>query len=177
MPYTPAYNATFAKPLANQLIALIQRDQAAALQIVNPSLDPIAEFHKGPGTPTAFPWLVLEVGSTEFDREASGTRRSRSDIALVLDVAHFDQETAQDHAQDYARMLDMVVTTATLADFTTPLPIAHPTVPSGTTTPPAADAVKEVFVESHRYAPVTLPEIQAPVLRVTLGVLFDLEEV
>ena len=61
MPYTPAYNATFAKPLVNQLIAIIQRDQASALGIVNPSLSPIAEFHKGPGTRTAFPWLVVSV--------------------------------------------------------------------------------------------------------------------
>jgi len=37
--------------------------------------------------------------------------------------------------------------------------------------------VKEVFVGSHRYGSVTLPEVQAPVLRVTLELVFDLEEV
>ena len=71
MPYTPAYNATFAKPLVNQLIAIIQRDQASALGIVNPSLSPIAEFHKGPGTRTAFPWLVVSVDSLRFDQAQS----------------------------------------------------------------------------------------------------------
>ena len=176
MPYTPAYNATFAKPLVNQLIAIIQRDQASALGIVNPSLSPIAEFHKGPGTRTAFPWLVVSVDSLRFDPAATGTRQSRAQISLVLDAGQFDQEMAQDNAQDYARLLDVVVTTATLADFSAPLPITHETVPSGTTTPPAAGAVKEVFVASHRYGSVTLPEIQAPVLRVTLELMFDLEE-
>ena len=91
-----------------------------------------------------------------------------------LTVQTFDLTQPQ---PDYARLLDMVVTTATLADFTAPLPITHETVPSGTTTPPAASAVKEVFVGSHRYGSVTLPEIQAPVLRVTLELMFDLEEV
>src|SRR2546422_1787961 len=70
MPFTPAYNALFAKPLLNQLIAILQRDQAAAISVVNPALVPINEFHKGPGARTAFPWLTLAADSTEFDRES-----------------------------------------------------------------------------------------------------------
>ena len=176
MPYTPAYNALFAKPLLNQLIAIIQRDQAAALAIVNPALNPITEFHKGPGARAAFPWLLVTANSTQFEQQAAGTRKSLTRAALALDVGQFDQEMAQDNAQDYARMLDIVITTATLADFGSPLPITHETVPSGTTTPPAPTAVKEVFVGSHTYNVVSLPEIQQPVLRVTLEVVFDLEE-
>jgi hypothetical protein len=180
--YTPAYNASFTKPLLNQLIAILQRDQASALALVNPALGPITEFHKGPGARTALPWLVLAVDSTKFDEQALGTRRWRAPISLALDVGQFDQEMAQDHAQDYARMLDMVLTTATLADFTTVLPIAHETVPpippalTGVTTPNAAGSVLGVFVASHTYGSVTLPELQVPVLRATLEVLFDLEE-
>jgi hypothetical protein len=177
MAYTPAWNALFTKPLLNQLIAVVQRDQAAAISIVNSALAPINEFHKGPGIRTALPWLTLAVDGTAFDRAAEVfTRHHSSRISLALDVGQFDQEMAQDNAQDYARVLDVVITTASATDWQTALPITHETVPSGTTTPPAAGAVKEVFVESHAYGIVNLPTIDAPVLRVTLAVLFELEE-
>jgi hypothetical protein len=177
MPYTPAYNALFAKPLLNQLIAIIQRDQAAAMAIVNSSLAAISEFHKGPGLRTAFPWLTLAADGTAFDRAAETfTRRHSTRVSLALDVGQFDQEMAQDIAQDYARVLDTVITTAPLLDFTAPLAISHETVPSGTTTPPASGSVKDVFVESHTYGLVTSQQVEIPILRVTLGVLFELEE-
>src|SRR5712692_9116310 len=143
MPFTPAYNALFAKPLLNQCIAIIQRDQAAAVSIVNSALAPINEFHKGPGIRTALPWLTLVVDSIAFDRAAEVfTRHPTSRISLALAVGQFDQEMAQDNAQDYARVLDVVITTASAADWQTALPITHETVPSGTTTPPAAGAVR-----------------------------------
>lgn len=176
MPYTPAYNAFFAKPLLNQLIAIIQRDQAAAIAIVNPALAPISEFHKGPGLRTAFPWLTLAVDTTVFDLESQQDRAQRCLISLALDVGQFDQELAQDNAQDYARMLDVVITTATTADWETTLPITHETAPSGTTSPNAAGSVKAVLVESHRYGLVSAQGIDIPVLRVTLLLQFQLEE-
>ncbi len=177
MPYQPAYNATFAKPLLNQLIAIIQRDQAAAIAIVNPQLPPLSEFHKGPATRTAFPWLTLAVDGTTFDGEAQAfTRAARTRVSLALDVGQFDQELAQDNAQDFARLLDMIVTTASTQDWETPLPIVHETVPGGTTTPPATGTVKNVFVESHSYGLVTLQAIEIPALRVTLTLLFEMEE-
>ncbi len=177
MSYTPAYSATFSKPLLNQLIAIIQRDQLAALQLVNPSLDPINEFHKGPGMRAAFPWLALAVDSTKFDNQAHGARKSTTRIVLALDVGQFDQDMAQESGQDYARLLDMVITSASLADFTSPLAILHQTVPSGITTPPVTGAVKDVFIVSHSYGLVTLKEVQTPVLRVTLDLQFELEEI
>jgi hypothetical protein len=177
MAYTPAYNAGFVKPLLNQLIAIVQRDQAAAIAMVNTALSPISEFHKGPGLRTAFPWLTLAADSIAFAPDVVGPRQSRSRVTLALDVGQFDQEMAQDNAHDYARVLDMIVTTATTADWETPLPIVHETVPSGTTTPPAAGSVKEVFVESHAYGLVNLQQMEVPVLRVTLAVQFQMEEV
>ncbi|HEV3278299.1 MAG TPA: hypothetical protein VG860_15885 [Terriglobia bacterium] len=176
MAYTPAWNALFAKPLLNQCIALIQRDQAAAIAIVNPALLPIAEFHKGPGLRTALPWLTVSLDGFEFDEDVLGTRQSRPRIALTLDAGQFDQEMAQDNAQDYARVLDMVITTASETDWETPLAISQETVPSGITSPNAAGTIKEIFVASHRYGAATLDEIQAPVLRVTLNLDFVLEE-
>ncbi len=177
MPYTPAYNALFGKPLLNQLIAIIQRDQAAAIAIVNPSLAQIAEFHKGPGLRTAFPWLTLAVDHSTFDRTAETfTRRSTLTVSLALDVGQFDQEFAQDNAQDYGRVLDMAITTATRGDWETALPITHETVPSGVTAPPEAGSVKDVFVGSHAYSVVSAQGIDIPVIRVTIQLWFELEE-
>src|SRR5487761_222314 len=168
MAYRPAWKATFTKPLLNQTIALMQRDQPVAIAFVNSRLAVINEFHKSPGARTALPWLTISADKTEFDPGSPRTRSYRSTLVLALEVGQFDQEMAQDNAQDYARALDIIMTSASGADWITPLPIQHETVPGGTTTPPAVGAVKDVFVESHRYSQVTLPGIQMPVLRVTL---------
>jgi hypothetical protein len=176
MPYVPAWNATFSKPLLNQIIAIIQRDQASAIAAVNPALAPINEFHKGPGLRTAFPWLMLGVEGVAFDPNVDHARDSQVRISLALDVGQFDQEMAQDNAADYARVLDTIVTTASGSDWETTLPITHETEPSGMTAPPASGTVKRVFVESHLYGLVTAQQIEIPVLRVTLPLVFHLIE-
>jgi hypothetical protein len=177
MTYTPAYNSLFIKPLVNQCIAIIQRDQASAIAIVNSNLAAISEFHKGPGMRTAFPWLLVETDGVAFDEDAHPyTRSQKASLSLALDIGQSDQEMAQDNAQDYARVLDMIVTTASVADWITSLPIAHETVPGSVTRPGAAGSVKEMFVASHNYSVVTAQEIQAPILRVTLALRFRLEE-
>ena len=190
MSWTQAYNAQFAKPLVNQLIALIQRDQAAALNLINaarasdgnPPLPPIAEFHKGPGSRTGWPWLYLEIGPTNFNRgDDKTTRHHEGRINLALDTGQYDQELAQEDAQDYACLLDMIITSAgpwpALGDWTTSLPIQHDTVPSGMTVPNAPGTVNDVFVESHVPGKISVEGIDAPVMRITLTVLFELEEI
>jgi hypothetical protein len=189
MSWAQAYNAQFAKPLVNQVIAIIQRDHSSALEVINAAravdgnqyLTPIGEFHKGPGPRTGWPWLYLEIGPTNFTRsDDETTRHEVVRINLVLDTGEYDQEMAQEDAHDYARMLDMIVTSAgpwpCYGDWTTPLPIQHETVPSGMTVPNAAGTVNDVFVESHAPGPVALDGVDVPVMRVTLAVLFDLEE-
>jgi hypothetical protein len=189
MSWQSAYNAQFAKPLVNQLIAIIQRDQSSALAVINavratdgnPPLVPIAEFHKGPGPRTGWPWLLLEIAGTNFERdEDKTTRHHQVRINLALDTGQYDQEMAQEDAQDYVRLLDMIMSSAgpwpSLNDWTASLPIQHETVPSGMTAPNAAGTVNDVFIESHVPGQVSLPGIDGPVMRITLAVLFELEE-
>jgi len=189
MSWIQAYNAQFGKPLVNQLIAIIQRDQTSALSVINARrtadgnqpLSALAEFHKGPGTRTGWPWLYLEIGPTNFNRDDDkATRHHVVRINLTLDTGQYDQEMAQEDAQDYARMLDMIITSAgpwpSLGDWTTPLPIQHETVPSGMTAPNVGGTVNEVFMESHVPGQVSLAGIDVPVMRITLTVLFELEE-
>jgi hypothetical protein len=190
MSWNPAYQAQFAKPMVNQLIAIIQRDQASALAVINaaramdgnPPLDPIVEIHKGPGVRNSWPWLYLDVGPTTLNRDSDKTvRHYELRITLTLDSGQYDQEMAQEDAQDYARMLDMVITSAgpwpSLGDWTAALAIQHETVQSGVTVPPAAGSVNDVFVESHVPGKVSVPGVEAPVMRISLTVMFELEEI
>jgi hypothetical protein len=189
MAWQNAYNAQFAKPLVNQIIAIMQRDQAAALAVINAAravdgnqaLSPIAEFHKGPGPRTGWPWLYVEIGATNFERgDDKATRHHEVRINLALDAGQYDQEMAQEDAQDYARVLDMIISSAgpwpSMGDWTTSLPIQHETVPGGMTAPNAAGTVSDVFVESHVPTKVSEPDVDVPIMRVTLAVLFELEE-
>ena len=187
MPYVNAYNALFAKPLLNQLIAIIQRDQAGAIAIVNSTLNPINEFHKGPGARTAFPWLTLALDGLAFSEDvapypSSGPRVWDAHVSIALDVGQFDQEMAQDNAQDYARVLDMIITSADLngsgpySSWVTALPITHETVPAGFTTPNNPSAFKEVFIASQRYSLTTRNEIETPILTATTSVIFRFQE-
>lgn len=176
MAYVAAWNAAFSKPLVNQAMAIIQRDQNAAISLVNPLLAPINEFHKGPASRTAFPWLTLSPGQTEFDPASPETRSWSTALTLLLETSQYDPEMAQDNAQDYARVLDIVLTTASCADWTTALPVVHETIPSGITAPPAAGSVKNVFVKSHRYGQVTHAGIEIPVMLAELTVILSSQE-
>ena len=189
MSWTQAYRAQFAKPLVNQLIAIIQRDQAAALAVINaarasaanPALSPITEFHKGATSRTGWPWLYFEIGPTNFNRgDDKATRHQEVRIDLILDTGQYDLEMAQEDAQDYARMLDMIVSSAgpwpSLGDWTASLPIQHETVPSGTTLANASGTVNDVFVESHVPGQIAATGIEAPMMRISVTVLFELEE-
>ena len=184
MVYSPAYPASlFGKPLLNQAIAIIQRDQPAAIAYVNSVLLPIMEFHKGPMMRTAMPWLTLGINGPRFGIDQYPYVRSEDlMMGLQLDVGQFDQEFAQDNAQDYARVLDMIITSADLngsgpySSWVTALPITHETVPSGVTTPNSPGSFKEVFIASQRYSLTTRSEIETPVLTATMSVVFRFQE-
>lgn len=193
MAYTRFFqNALFEGPLLQQVIAVIQRDQAEALAIVNArraamgnaALAPINEFHLGPGMRTAMPWLSIGIDEGQEDEDAPLVSASEARFSLTLDVGQFDQEMAQMDAADYARMLRTIILSANLQPqnagpgdaWTTALPIAHETCPLGTTAPNEQCSVKEVFTLTHRYGLAQLQDIEAPVLRVTLGLKFVLIE-
>ena len=152
MPFSPAYNAQFAKPLVNQVIALMQRDQRAALDLVAGTevLDSLVEYRKDFAPSLRYPALVVVARETSFDPAADPGRRSQThSLLLALRVVHHQPDELADRAMDYLRALDMVLSTAATLDFETSLPIDHPTVSSGTTTPLATGSMKDVFVRQH----------------------------
>ncbi len=171
-----------AKPALNQLIAVIQKYQAAMIAEINPALPMIEEFHKGPKYRTAFPWVTLAYEGTAFDESSEQTRKQQILIVLTLESGQFDSELAQDQAIDYLRVLDSIITYSAgpspfWTDWETALPIVHETVPSGVTVPFTAGSVKEIFIEHEEQSLVLKDEIETPVIQVSLQIRFDLEEV
>lgn len=155
---TPRYQAQFAKPLVNQLIAILQRDQQAALDAVNAArppgreLKPFVTFHKEVGRVQNWPALVLVGQETAFNAESDADLRTQSVRFLcAMAVTGTDPEWLAEDAMDYLRAVDMVLTSAPLEDFYAPLAIDHRTVPGGQTVPldAAMSKVLDLRVERH----------------------------
>ncbi len=152
------YQAQFAKPLVNQLIAILQRDQQAALDILNAGrpagreLKPFAAFHKEVVTVQNWPALVLVAQETNFDANSDADLRTQS-IRFIgaMAITGTDPEWLAEDALDYLRAVDIVLTSAPLADFYTALAINHRTVPDGETSPldPAVSRVLDLRVTRH----------------------------
>ena len=81
---TPRYQAQFAKVLVNQLIAILQRDQQAALDLVNAArpagrtLKPFAAFHKEAAPIQNWPALVLVGQQVSFNNDSDADLRTHS---------------------------------------------------------------------------------------------------
>jgi hypothetical protein len=155
---TPQYSAQFAKPLVNQLIAVWQRNKKPAVGWVRAArpagraLQPIAMFYKEAAPVQNWPALVLVAQQTTFDAASDEDLRTQTvRFFCALALTGTDPEWLAEDAMDYLRALDMVLTSASLSDFYSPLPINHVTVPGGTTTPldPAVSKVQDLFVLEH----------------------------
>ncbi len=155
---TPRYQAQFAKVLVNQLVAILQRDQQSALDLINAqrpagrALKPFKAFHKEAAPIQNWPALVLVAQANEFDADSDSDLRSqRVNFFCALALTGTDPEWLSEDAMDYLRAVDIVLTSAALADFYAALPIAHSTVPGGTTTPldPVVSKVEDLRVTRH----------------------------
>jgi hypothetical protein len=152
------YQAQFAKPLVNQLIAILQRDQQAALDILNAArppgreLKPFASFYKEAGTVQNWPALVLVAQEIAFDANSDADLRTQSvRFICAMAITGTDPEWLAEDALDYLRAVDIVLTSAPLADFYTPLAIDHRTVPSGETAALDANLSKVLDLRVQRH--------------------------
>jgi hypothetical protein len=155
---TPRYQAQFAKTLVNQLIAILQRDQQAALDLVNAArpagraLKPFAAFHKEAAPIQNWPALVLVAQQVAFDQTSDADLRTESvQFFCALALTGTDPEWLSEDAMDYLRAVDTMLTSAALSDFYAALPITHTTVPGGTTSPldPAVSKIQDLRVARH----------------------------
>ncbi len=152
------YQAQFVKPLVNQLLAILQRDQQAALDLVNAErppgreLPPFAAFHKEAARIQNWPALVLVAQEDAFHSNSDADLRTQSvRFFCAMAISGTDPEWLAENAMDYLRAVDGVLTSAPLADFYSPLDIQHVTVPGGTTAPldPAVSKVLDLRIVRH----------------------------
>jgi hypothetical protein len=135
------YQAQFAKQLVNQLIAIVQRDQQAALSVINTArppgraLNPFAAFFKEAAPIQNWPAMVLIARSTQFDQASDADLRTEAHTFFcAMAISGTDPEWLADDAMDYLHAVDIVLTSVPLGDFYLPLPISHRTMPTGQTT-------------------------------------------
>ena len=152
------YQATFARPLVDQLIAILQRDQQAALDTVNATrptdrpLGPFAAFLKEGAPIQNWPALVLVAQQVDFDVSSDiGLRTETLSFYCAMALLGADPEWLAEDAMDMLRVVDMVLTSAPLSDFYTPLPISHITVPGGATQglDPAVSKILDLQITRH----------------------------
>jgi hypothetical protein len=174
----PAWNATFAKPLLNQIIALVQRDQAAAISIVNPAItDQIVQFHKGFAPRIQLPHFTVQARESQFHVEEQLARRSTNVVQVTIDVGSYDQELAQELAWDWGRIIDMILTSAAPEDWWTPLSITFFDQPSpASTSPPAQGALLQVIPVSLVVSTALVEGMDKPLVRAEWTGRFELEE-
>ena len=151
------YQAKFAKQLVNQLIAIFQRDQQAALSIVNSTrpagraLNPFVAFYKEAAIQN-WPALLLVAHSAGFDANSDIALRSETvQFFCVMAITGTDPEWLAEDAMDYLRAVDIVLTSIAFPDFYTPLAIKHVTAPSGMTTglDPAVSKIQDLRITRH----------------------------
>lgn len=175
---TPTWTATFARPLLDQIIALVQRDQATAISIVNPEItDQIVQFHKGYAPRIQLPHFTVWAHGTEFSLEEQLARRSTNDITVQVDVGPLDQELAQELAWAWARVIDIIITSAAPEDWWTPLPIQFFDQPApATTSPPAQGTLLAVLPLRIVISSALVEGQDKPVIRAEWWGRFELEE-
>lgn len=175
---TPKWTARFARPLLDQIIALVQRDQAAAIAIVNPTIsDTIVQFHKGFAPRIQLPHFTVWAHCAQFSLEAQSTRQSSNKVTVGVDVGPTDQELAQELAWDWGRIIDLILTSATPEDWWTPLPITFFDQPdAGATTPPAQGTLLAVLPLQIAVSTAQVEGVDKPLVRAEWMGRFDLEE-
>lgn len=152
------YQAQFAKPVVDQLIAIFQRDQQAALDIVNSTrpagrpLGSFAVFLKEAAPIQNWPALVLVAQQVNFDPASGlGVRSESLHFYCAAALLGTDPEWMAEDAMDTLRVVDIVLTSAPLSDFYTPLAISHTTVPDGMTSglDPAVSKMLDLQIVRH----------------------------
>src|SRR6267142_5488519 len=163
MAWTSVYQARYTKPIVRQLMAIVQRDQRAALDFVGGPgiLQDIVTYQLAPLSVPQFPALMIAPERTAFDHEAVGTRHSANRFYAAIAVTNQDRQVTAELIQDYVLALDAIFNTVLLSDFYLSLPLTLRHLPPGFTTAPLVSGIlKELFVASHNYDEIRIKRDQ-----------------
>jgi len=178
MPWSSVYQARYTKPIVRQMMAVVQRDQRAALDFVGGAgvLPSIVAYQLAPLSTPQFPALMIAPERTAFDHEAVGSRHSANRFYLAIAVTNHNRQVTAELIQDYVLAMDAVFNTVPLSDFSLALPLALPHLGPGFNTSGLTGGIlKELFVASHNYDEIRIKRDQFSGIGI-LELLVDLEE-
>src|SRR5690349_17510541 len=110
MSWASKYQARFTKDLVRQLVAMVQRDQRAALDFVGGAgeLAGFASYLIADTPLQQFPSLLITPMDEVFDRDAVGSLHSTAKILVGVAVTHQDRAVLAELVQDYVRAVDAI---------------------------------------------------------------------
>jgi hypothetical protein len=192
MSWKPLFKLTLGFNLIDRLIAVIQRDQAAALAYVlanfpalpqGVTVAPVQFFFRGPGAKPQPPYIIISVNGPDYDLGAEPPLHGTHAFMVICDCGDFDNEDVVWQAQVYALTLMQVLTASFygpgLGDLYAGLTLTeNDGTTKRTTKPPAAGTVKSALLHAAKL------EIQpgdenrpTPLLRVAITGAFELEDI
>ncbi len=161
MSWSSTYQAQFSEQLVDQLLAIVQRDQRAALDWVGGGLADFQTYMTSPILQPQYPCLLIAPVEDLFDPESqAGSLHYSSTIEVEIGVAHQDVRIVGRTLQRYIRAVDAIVHTladkpGAMADLYTGLALTLPELAAGTmTTPLQTGSVKEIWIGSHRLSEI-----------------------
>jgi hypothetical protein len=152
------FNSSSVNLLVRQLMAIIQRDQRAALdQVAGAGVLPdITGYYFTERPFKQFPSLMLRVLRTEWQREESPmTRQGTHIMACAVGVQNQDPEPCAELMEDYVEALNTILESIQPGDFRAALTLTHPMYAGGSVVLsgiPTGVEVTSIFVQSHDYS-------------------------
>ena len=193
MGFIPSFSALFSGGLVEQCIAIVQKNQAAAIAAYAQGafppqfggvLDPILEYHKAEIADPQTPCLTVTAADEEPNKEIDQTQvRCYTGLVFVhLDVSYTEPDQLADWCPHYARLLDQIFSTATYglastAIWSTAMPITWPdNTGSRLTAAFAPGAVKRMFLSRPHIGLVPGDETATPKKRISIALQFEMQE-
>jgi hypothetical protein len=184
MPWSSHYAAQFSKPLVRQIVALIYRDQRAALDDVAGVnvLPSFAEFDIAKVPILQYPGIFIAAHRERFDEESQQTLHAVVELAGAVAVTHQDRNVLAEICADYVRAVDEILRSAfERTDFyasglALPARPAGPFAPGETTTGLTPGVLKRLWIESHDFTEAVSAPQSLFAMAAGLSIVAELEE-
>jgi hypothetical protein len=186
MPWSSQYAAQFSKPLVRQIVALIYRDQRAALDDVAgvDVLPNFAEFDIAKVPILQYPGIFIAAHRERFDEESQQTLHATVELAGAVAVTHQDRNVLAEICADYVRAVDEILRSAferTPSDFyasglALPARPAGPFAPGETTIGLTSGILKRLWIESHDFTEAVSAPQSLFAMAAGLSIVAELEE-
>jgi hypothetical protein len=184
MPWSSHYAAQFSKPLVRQIVALIYRDQRAALDDVAGVnvLPNFAEFDIAKVPILQYPGIFIAAHRERFDEESQQTLHATVELAGAVAVTHQDRNVLAEICADYVRAVDEILRSAfECTDFyasglVLPARPAGPFAPRETTTGLTPGILKRLWIDSHDFTEAVSAPQSLFAMAAGLSIVAELEE-